>query len=72
MSSKTIPKANALEKVGNFVIGDGVLQVIEYSDLPESLAKQTNPDGGLNSTPARLRSTRCGVTSSSGSTRAVG
>ena len=47
MSSKTIPKANALEKVGNFVIGDGVLQVIEYSDLPESLAKQTNPDGGL-------------------------
>ena len=47
MSSKTIPKANALEKVGNFVIGDGKLQVIEYSDLPESLAKQTNPDGSL-------------------------
>jgi UDP-N-acetylglucosamine/UDP-N-acetylgalactosamine diphosphorylase len=47
MSSKTIPKANALEKVGNFVIGDGVLQVIEYSDLPEALAKQTNPDGTL-------------------------
>ena len=38
MSSKTIPKANALEKVGNFVVGDGALQVIEYSDLPESLA----------------------------------
>jgi UDP-N-acetylglucosamine/UDP-N-acetylgalactosamine diphosphorylase len=45
MSSKTIPKANALEKVGNFVIGDGKLQVIEYSDLPEELALQTNPDG---------------------------
>jgi UDP-N-acetylglucosamine/UDP-N-acetylgalactosamine diphosphorylase len=45
MSSKTIPKANALEKVGNFVIGDGVLQVIEYSDLPERLAVETNPDG---------------------------
>ncbi len=45
MSSKTIPKANALEKVGNFVLGDDVLQVIEYSDLPESLALQTNPDG---------------------------
>src|SRR5688572_11202256 len=44
MSSKTIPKANALVKVGNFVIGDGVLQVIEYSDLPETLAKQTNPE----------------------------
>lgn len=47
MSSKTIPKADALEKVGNFVIADGVLQVIEYSDLPESLAKQTHADGSL-------------------------
>jgi UDP-N-acetylglucosamine/UDP-N-acetylgalactosamine diphosphorylase len=47
MSSKTIPKAHALEKVGNFVVGDGVLQVIEYSDLPEELAKQTNPNGTL-------------------------
>jgi UDP-N-acetylglucosamine/UDP-N-acetylgalactosamine diphosphorylase len=45
MSSKTITKANALEKVGNFVIGDNVLQVIEYSDLPESLALSNNPDG---------------------------
>ena len=47
MSSKTIPKAHPLEKVGNFVTADGVLQVIEYSDLPESLAKQTGPDGKL-------------------------
>ena len=47
MSTKTIPKANALEKVGNLVVGDGAVQVIEYSDLPESLAVQTNPDGTL-------------------------
>lgn len=47
MSSKTIPKAGPLEKVGNFCIGDGVLQVIEYSDLPEELAKKTNADGSL-------------------------
>jgi len=47
MSSKTISKAGPLEKVGNFVIGDGKLQVIEYSDLPESLARQTNPDSSL-------------------------
>ncbi len=47
MSSKTIPKAHALEKVGNFVLADGALQVIEYSDLPESLAKQTNEDKTL-------------------------
>ncbi|MCC6241052.1 MAG: UDPGP type 1 family protein [Phycisphaerales bacterium] len=47
MSSKTIAKAHALEKVGNFCVADGKLQVIEYSDLPEHLAKQTNPDGSL-------------------------
>lgn len=47
MSSKTIPKAHATEKVGNFVMGDGVLQVIEYSDLPDELAQQKNADGSL-------------------------
>lgn len=47
MSSKTIPKAGPLEKVGNFCVGDGVMQVIEYSDLPEELARKTNPDGSL-------------------------
>ena len=45
MSSKTITKAGPLEKVGNFCVGDGVLQVIEYSDLPESLALQATADG---------------------------
>ncbi len=47
MSSKTISKSHALEKVGNFCIADGKLQVIEYSDLPDELAKLTNPDGSL-------------------------
>lgn len=47
MSSKTVAKAHALEKVGNFAIGDGKLQVIEYSDLPETLARKTGPDGQL-------------------------
>lgn len=45
MSSKTIPKADDLEKVGNFVIGDGKLMVIEYSDLPESLARARDETG---------------------------
>jgi UDP-N-acetylglucosamine/UDP-N-acetylgalactosamine diphosphorylase len=45
MSSKTVPKVDAMERVGNFVMGDGALQVIEYSDLPESLARQTAGDG---------------------------
>ena len=47
MSSKTISKAGPLEKVGNFVDADGVVQVIEYSDLPEDLAKQTTAGGSL-------------------------
>jgi UDP-N-acetylglucosamine/UDP-N-acetylgalactosamine diphosphorylase len=53
MSSKMIPKAGPMEKVGNFVsvpapgstANARVVQVIEYSDLPETLAKQILPDG---------------------------
>jgi UDP-N-acetylglucosamine/UDP-N-acetylgalactosamine diphosphorylase len=45
MSSKTISKAHALEKVGNFVVGDGKVQVIEYSDLPKELALAAGADG---------------------------
>ena len=47
MSSKTIAKAHPLEKVGNFCRVGGKLQVIEYSDLPEALARKTNADGSL-------------------------
>ena len=47
MSSKTIAKSSPLERVGNFCLADGKLQVIEYSDLPNELAYQTNPDGSL-------------------------
>ena len=38
MSSKSIPKVDDRERVGNFVIGDGKTMVIEYSDLPDELA----------------------------------
>lgn len=47
MSSKTIPKAYPLEKVGNFCVVDGKVRVIEYSDLPEALAKQMDAKGAL-------------------------
>jgi UDP-N-acetylglucosamine/UDP-N-acetylgalactosamine diphosphorylase len=47
MASKVLPKSSPLEKVGNFVIADGKTEVIEYSDMPEELARQTNPDGSL-------------------------
>lgn len=45
MSSKTIPKADDLERVGNFVIADGKMMVIEYSDLPEELAHEKDDLG---------------------------
>lgn len=45
MSSKTLPKADDLEKVGNFASVDGKLTVIEYSDLPAALAHARNSDG---------------------------
>jgi len=45
MSSKSLPKADDLERVGNFVMLDGRLMVIEYSDMPETLARAHNPDG---------------------------
>ncbi len=47
MSSKMIAKAYPLEKVGHFCLSDGKLCVIEYSDLPESLQKETDASGKL-------------------------
>lgn len=45
MSSKMVPKASDDEKVGVFAICDGVLRVLEYSDLPAELASARQPDG---------------------------
>jgi UDP-N-acetylglucosamine/UDP-N-acetylgalactosamine diphosphorylase len=45
MSSKAVRKADDLERVGNFGLVEGKLTVIEYSDLPEALARARNPDG---------------------------
>ena len=47
MSSKTLIKNSPFEKVGNFCLVDGKINIIEYSDLPDELAKQTDPDGSL-------------------------
>ena len=47
MSSKAVIKCDPLEKVGNFVLVDGKITVIEYSDLPEELARQRREDGRL-------------------------
>ena len=47
LTSQVIRKRFPTDKVGNIVEVDGHLYVIEYSDLPESIGKQTNPDGSL-------------------------
>jgi UDP-N-acetylglucosamine/UDP-N-acetylgalactosamine diphosphorylase len=47
LSSKMVPKAYALEKVGHFCVQDGVSKVIEYSDMPESMQEETAADGSI-------------------------
>ncbi len=47
MSSKAVKKCEPLEKVGNFALCNGKVTVIEYSDLPDELARQKTDDGSL-------------------------
>ncbi|MFG0265880.1 MAG: UTP--glucose-1-phosphate uridylyltransferase [Rhodopirellula sp. JB055] len=47
MTTQVIRKRYPSEKVGNVVEIDGKTQIIEYSDLPDSAAEMTNPDGSL-------------------------
>ncbi len=47
MSSKAVIKNGPKEKVGNFCLVDGKVTVIEYSDLPDELARKRRPDGTL-------------------------
>ncbi|MDR3233482.1 MAG: UDPGP type 1 family protein [Planctomycetaceae bacterium] len=47
LTSQVVRKRFPTEKVGNIVEIGGRLRIIEYSDLPESAAKLTNPDGTL-------------------------
>jgi UDP-N-acetylglucosamine/UDP-N-acetylgalactosamine diphosphorylase len=47
LTSLAVVKTAADDKLGNFVMIDGRLQVIEYSDFPADVAKQTDSGGGL-------------------------
>ena len=47
MSAKCLPKRDPMEKLGNFCVADGKVSVIEYSDMPEELARACTPDGRL-------------------------
>ncbi len=47
MTSQVIRKTEPLQRVGNVVQIEGRAQIIEYSDLVESAARQCNADGSL-------------------------
>jgi UDP-N-acetylglucosamine/UDP-N-acetylgalactosamine diphosphorylase len=47
VSSKVIPKAGPFDKLGNLVLIDGKLSIIEYSDLPKELAEAHDAAGNL-------------------------
>ena len=47
LTTQVVRKWTPTDRVGNVVMIDGRVQTIEYSDLPESAGKQTNPDGSL-------------------------
>jgi len=46
-SSRVIPKLGPTDKLGNFVQIDGRCSMIEYSDLPLEMARQTDEGGRL-------------------------
>jgi UDP-N-acetylglucosamine/UDP-N-acetylgalactosamine diphosphorylase len=47
LSSKMVPKAYALEKVGHFCMQNGSALVVEYSDMPNAMQEETNEDGSI-------------------------
>lgn len=47
MSSKMVSKAYPGEKVGHFCRQQGKVVVVEYSDMPAPMQRETNPDGSL-------------------------
>lgn len=47
VSNKVVVKEGAAEKLGNFVLMDGRLTIVEYSDLPATLAQQVDERGRL-------------------------
>jgi len=47
LSSKMVPKAYPLEKVGHFCVQNGQALVVEYSDMPDAMQEETTADGGI-------------------------
>lgn len=46
MSSKMVPKVGPGEKVGHFCMRNGLLEVVEYSDMPAAMQEQVDPATG--------------------------
>ncbi len=47
-STQVVAKRDPLDRVGNVVSVDGHMRIIEYSDLPEHVARRSGADGGLD------------------------
>ena len=47
VGAKALPKRDPMERLGNFCLVDGKVTVIEYSDMPDHLARATTDDGHL-------------------------
>jgi UDP-N-acetylglucosamine/UDP-N-acetylgalactosamine diphosphorylase len=47
VSSKIVPKESPTDRLGNLVLIEGRCSMIEYSDLPEEHARQTDEEGRL-------------------------
>jgi UDP-N-acetylglucosamine/UDP-N-acetylgalactosamine diphosphorylase len=48
LSTQVVAKREPLEKVGNVAMVDGRMTIIEYSDLPDTVARKRNADGSLS------------------------
>jgi len=51
VSAKVAPKETPQEKLGLFVLVDGRLTIIEYSDLPDEMAREADEQGRLRYWP---------------------
>lgn len=47
LTTQAVRKQNPKDRVGNMVMVDGKLYIIEYSDLPDAAAERRKPDGSL-------------------------
>jgi UDP-N-acetylglucosamine/UDP-N-acetylgalactosamine diphosphorylase len=47
LTSMAVAKQTPKDRVGNFAMIDGRMQVIEYSDLPDDVAEKRDREGGL-------------------------